>query len=81
MTRAETPQPVRSVLGERFYGWQLRQDPADSWAECERHARNLLGYDGYHDLQRQMWQEDESPLMTDARGQGELFSGQVAMEL
>ncbi len=41
--RARTPQPVRSQMGERFYPFQLQQSAADSWAECELHARNLLG--------------------------------------
>jgi hypothetical protein len=41
--RARTPQPVASRLGERFLDWQLAQTPEESWAECERHARALLG--------------------------------------
>jgi hypothetical protein len=41
--RARRPQPVRSRMGERFYPCQLEQSVADSWAECELHARNLLG--------------------------------------
>ena len=41
--RAKHPQPVRSRLGERFLPWQLKQTVEESWAECERHARNLAG--------------------------------------
>jgi hypothetical protein len=41
--RAEHPQPVASRLGPRFLDWQLSQTPEESWAECERHARNILG--------------------------------------
>jgi hypothetical protein len=41
--RAEHPQPVASRLGPRFLDWQLAQTPEESWAECERHARNILG--------------------------------------
>jgi hypothetical protein len=41
--RARTPQPVASRLGDRFLDWQLAQTPEESWAECERHARALLG--------------------------------------
>ncbi len=47
--RADRPQPVASRLGPRFYDWQLAQDPAESWAECELHARNLLGPDRFSD--------------------------------
>src|SRR5262249_5935843 len=41
--RAKKPQRVRERLGERFYPWQLEQSLEESWAECERHARNILG--------------------------------------
>jgi hypothetical protein len=49
--RAHSPQPVRSRLGDRFFPWQLEQTAADSWEECERHARQLLGAEGYALLQ------------------------------
>lgn len=49
--RAEQPQPVSTLLGPRFYDWQLSQDAAESWRECELHARNLLGEDTYRRLQ------------------------------
>ena len=41
--RAQQPQPVASRLGPRFLDWQLAQTPEESWAECERHARAILG--------------------------------------
>jgi hypothetical protein len=41
--RAEQAQPVASRLGPRFLDWQLAQTPEESWAECEQHARNILG--------------------------------------
>jgi hypothetical protein len=41
--RAQTAQPVASRLGPRFLDWQLAQTPEESWAECERHARAILG--------------------------------------
>ncbi len=41
--RAEEAQPVASRLGPRFLDWQLAQTPEESWAECERHARAILG--------------------------------------
>lgn len=81
--RAQDAQPVRSVLGDRFYDWQLTQDPTESWAECERHARNLLGSDGYINLMVELSEEANitSLFATDSRGQTTLFGGQVAMEL
>jgi hypothetical protein len=45
--RAKQPQPVRERLGPRFLPWQLEQSVEESWAECERHARNLLGEDAF----------------------------------
>ncbi len=50
--RAEQPQPVAATLGPRFYDWQLSQDAAESWRECELHARNLLGKSGFEKLKQ-----------------------------
>ncbi|MGE0446222.1 MAG: hypothetical protein AB7P99_13415 [Vicinamibacterales bacterium] len=52
--RAKVPQPVRSRLGERFYPWQLEQSAEESWADCERHARNLLGAEGFARLKAEI---------------------------
>jgi hypothetical protein len=41
--RAEVAQPVASRLGPRFLDWQLAQTTEESWAECEKHARAILG--------------------------------------
>jgi len=41
--RALTAQPVASRLGPQWLDWQLAQTPEASWAECERHARAILG--------------------------------------
>ncbi|GAB4477675.1 MAG: hypothetical protein OHK0037_39660 [Elainellaceae cyanobacterium] len=56
--RARDHQPVAARLGDRFLPWQLEGTPADSWAECDRHAetlRRLLGapppHTADHDLQ------------------------------
>jgi hypothetical protein len=46
--RAQHPQPVASRLGPRFLDWQLAQTPEESWAECERHAKAILGEPGRH---------------------------------
>jgi hypothetical protein len=48
--RAKEHQPVANRLGPRFYDWQLTQSAAESWRECHRHARNLLGESGYQTL-------------------------------
>lgn len=45
--RARHPQTVASRLGPRFLDWQLAQTPEESWAECERHARAILGDEEY----------------------------------
>jgi len=39
--RAKEHQLVASVLGPRFYDWQLAQGVEESWEECERHAELL----------------------------------------
>jgi predicted ATPase len=41
--RAKEHQPVARRLGPRFLDWQLTPTPEESWAECERHARAILG--------------------------------------
>ena len=41
--RAEQAQPVASRLGQRLLDWQMTQTPEDRWAECEHHARAILG--------------------------------------
>ena len=49
--RARQLQPVARRLGPRFYDWQLAQTVEESWRECHLHARNLLGEQGYWELQ------------------------------
>lgn len=52
--RAKRPQPVASRLGPRFYDWQLEQTPEESWRECEIHARNILGEEGFARLKTEI---------------------------
>lgn len=52
--RAKQRQPVRERLGERFLPWQLEQSVEESWAECGRHARNLLGEEGFARLKAEI---------------------------
>ena len=54
--RAKVAQSVASRLGPRFLPWQLEQSVEESWAECERHARNLLGAEGYSRLKAEIAQ-------------------------
>ncbi|NCC50055.1 MAG: hypothetical protein EOM20_02445 [Spartobacteria bacterium] len=51
--RAQEHQPVASRLGPRFLDWQLEQSAEESWRECELHARNLLGKEGFKALKNQ----------------------------
>jgi hypothetical protein len=49
-TRAQAHQPVAPRLGPRFLDWPLAQSPEESWAECERHAKAILGEEGFCQL-------------------------------
>jgi len=55
--RAKSSQPVRSRMGERFLPWQLEQTVEESWAECERHALNILGEKGFAQLMKEIENE------------------------
>jgi hypothetical protein len=45
--RARVAQPVRARMGERFLPWQLTRTAEESWAECEQHARAILGEEAF----------------------------------
>jgi len=47
-------RPVRSRLGPRFLDWQLEGDPKSSWEECEMHAKNILGPQGWKRFQAEL---------------------------
>lgn len=59
-----TTAPVRSRLGERFLPWQLEGTPEESWAECERHARNILGEEGFRKLTEEL-EDNHDPISDD----------------
>ena len=63
--RAKRPQPVRERLGERFLPWQLEQSVEESWAECEQHAKNILGEDGFAKLEVELRGETAAGDQTD----------------
>lgn len=67
--RAKKPQPVRSRLGERFLPWQLEATPEESWRECEIHARNLLGEEGFKKLMEELAEEKETASLYDIAGE------------
>lgn len=60
--------PVRDRFGLRFLPWQLEQSVEDSWAECEIHARNILGEEGFKKLQAELAGETTSSDAKDADG-------------
>ncbi len=57
--RAKEHQPVASRFGPRFYDWQLAQTAEESWRECELHARNQLGEEGYLKLLQEIEEEKQ----------------------
>jgi hypothetical protein len=82
--RAKQLQPVRERLGPRFLAWQLEQSVEDSWAECERHARNLLGEEGFRQLQNQVSARTSGeagigPAVAEAPAQYHASSGQGSL--
>jgi hypothetical protein len=76
--RAKKPQPVRERLGPRFFDWQLEQSSEESWAECEMHARKILGDEHFETMKKEL-QSPDSPMrhaqsIAVAEG-GEIYSG------
>ena len=41
------PKEIQEQLGPRFLPWQLEGTPEETWAECEQHAKNILGEKEY----------------------------------
>ena len=69
--------PVRDRLGPRFLDWQLEGSVDESWAECERHARAILGDE---EFERMMKSGDEvEQVMKKAEGQMDLKGGQMRL--
>ena len=69
--------PVRDRLGPRFLDWQLEGTVEESWAECERHARAILGDE---EFERMMKSGDEvEQVMKKAEGQMDLKGGQMRL--
>lgn len=72
--------PVRDRLGPRFLPWQLEQSVEDSWAECEIHARNILGEEGFKKLQAELSGEVQ-PSEGAKNGPTDLFGNPVQTDL
>ncbi len=71
--RAKHPQPVRQQLGPRFYDWQLQQSSEESWAECRRHARAILGEKAFRQLTENEGNEVSKADRAYPEGQQSLF--------
>jgi hypothetical protein len=62
--RAAVSQPVAASLGATFLPWQLEMSVEESWTECERNARTLLGEEGYARLKAEFGFESDYPPAT-----------------
>lgn len=72
--RALVPCSVANRLGPRFFDWQLAQTPGERWADCERHARAILGDD---DFERR-FHGDADDLDSNPSGAADRSAGVVA---
>jgi hypothetical protein len=45
---------VVSKLGPRFLSWQLDLSHEECWKECEMHARNILGEEGFKKFKKDL---------------------------
>lgn len=80
--RAQHPQPVAARLGPRFLPWQLEQSVEESWAECEQHARNILGESGLKQLMAELSGQPASSPPPDAPNRPtDLFGDSVPTDL
>ena len=70
--RSRLEQPVASRLGGRFYDWQIVQDGAEWWRECQLHSTNIRS-NGDVMLDTSVAQSDVDASQSDSR-QIELFS-------
>lgn len=59
--RAKERQPVASVLGQRFYQWQLDKSIEESWEECDRHAEVLGKLLPQHEPDLESEAEEDAP--------------------
>ena len=48
------PEEIQKQLGPRFLDWQLKGTPEESWAECEYHAKQILGEEGFKKFMEEM---------------------------
>lgn len=73
------PYTVRERLGPRFLPWQLEGTPEESWAECELHARNILGEAIFKRLMAQL--NDENSEASEAEGPEPVLSANGNVKL
>lgn len=65
------PKEIADQLGPRFYDWQLEGTPEESWAQCEQHARNILGEEGFEEFLTSLQSSEASaaiPAIAESRG-------------
>lgn len=58
------PKEIQEQLGPRFLDWQLKGTPEESWAECEYHAKQILGEEGFKKFMKELENGDTKPLVT-----------------
>ncbi|MFA4906919.1 MAG: hypothetical protein WC602_01480 [archaeon] len=65
------PPEIAAQLGPRFYDWQLAGTPEESWAECEYHAKQILGEEGYTRFMAEMKGEKPAEVREEMAKYGE----------
>jgi hypothetical protein len=77
-SRSKGFQPVAAQFGPRHEDWQLRRTADESWEECERHTRTLLGADGFEQLKIQIAAAGEAEALSRKFGTAEAADGSLA---
>ena len=53
------PKEIQTQLGPRFLDWQLKGTPEESWAECEYHAKQILGEKGFKKFMEELESDEK----------------------
>lgn len=57
------PQEIQEKLGPRFLDWQLKGTSEESWAECEYHAKQILGEEEFKNFIQELESGNKNPLI------------------